>query len=515
LSAPDRIHDRRWFILGVLSLSLVIIGIDNTILNIALPTLQRAFDATASELQWMVDAYILVFAGLLLTMGSLGDRFGRARALALGLVVFGLGSVMAATAGSAGGLVAARAVMGIGGALIMPATLSIIVEVFPREERGQAIAVWAAVAGLGIGLGPLLGGVLLEHFFWGSVFLVNVPIVAVALGLGAFVVPDSRDPATPPVDWRGALLSMMAITSLVFAIIEAPSRGWTDVAIAGAFLLAALLGGAFVAWERRVAHPMLDLAFFRDRRFSGGIAAISVAFFALFGAVFLLPQYLQFVQGYSPLEAGVRVVPIAVGLAAGAGGSARLVERLGTTRVVASALVGLGAVLASLTLWSVDTPYPWVGLTLVALAFAMGNVMAPATDSVMGAVPEARAGVGSAMNDVTRQVGGALGVAVIGSVLNAVYTAQMTDVVAALPPVAAAAASDSVGAASRIAARIGGPTGATLAQAANGAFVAGLGIAVLVGAGVALLGATLAWRFLPAAARRPSPADSEETTSVT
>lgn len=496
-STQGAVYRRRWWTLGVLSLSLVIIGLDNTILNVAIPTLQREFGATATSLQWMVDAYILVFAGLLLTMGSLGDRFGRRRALQVGLVLFGLSSLYAAYAGSSGQLIAARALMGIGGALIMPSTLSIITHVFPREERGKAIGIWAAVAGIGIGLGPVTGGFLLEHFWWGSVFLINIPIVVFALVAGLFLVPESRDPHPKPLDIPGAFLSISAVTLLVYTIIEAPVRGWTDGLVIVGFAIGATLVAAFVYQELRTEHPMLNLAFFKNLRFSAGAGAISIGFFALFGMVFGMTQFLQFVQGYTPLVAGVRMVPIALGMATGAGLSHRLVTRLGSNKVVAMGLVVLACIFVTISLWQPDTNYWVVGVTFYFLAFGMGNVMAPSTDSVMGAVPEANAGIASAMNDVTRQVAGAFGVAVIGSVMNTVYSGRMQEAVAGLQPAAAEAAGDSVGAASKIASQLPGETGSRLLDAAAVAFTDALGTAVLVAAGVAIVGAVLVAKFMP------------------
>jgi EmrB/QacA subfamily drug resistance transporter len=491
-------YRRRWWTLAVLSLSLLIIGLDNTVLNVALPTLQREFGASATQLQWMVDSYVVVFAGLLLTFGALGDRFGRGKALQAGLLIFGGASLWAAYAASAESLIAARAVMGIGGAFIMPATLSILTDVFPREERGRAIAIWTGVAGLGVGLGPLLGGALLEWFWWGSVFLINVPIVVIALVTGFWLVPDSRDPRHVSLDLPGALLSISTVSLLVYAIIEAPGHGWIDPRTLGIFAVALLLGGAFFWWERRTEHPMLNLDFFRNRRFSLGAAAIGLTFFALFGVIFAFTQYLQFVKGYTALEAGVRLIPLAFGIMAGAGNSHRLVHRLGTTKVVMIGMLLVSAVLASFFLWGVDTPYWVVGLTVFFLAFGMGNVMAPSTDAVMGAVPEEQAGVGSAMNDVVRQVGGAFGVAIIGSVINSVYSDRMTDATAGLPSQAAGPAGDSVGAALAVSAQLGGEAGNVLTAAAQGAFVDAMGIAALIAAGVALVGALLVRRFMPA-----------------
>jgi EmrB/QacA subfamily drug resistance transporter len=503
MSASDptidpRIHARRWAILGVLSLSLVIIGLDNTVLNVALPTLQRTFSATAAELQWMVDAYVLVFAGLLLTMGALGDRFGRARALQIGLIVFAVSSVAATFSTEAVHLIVARIAMGIGGALIMPSTLSIIANVFPREERTKAITIWAGVSGLGVGLGPLVGGVLIENFSWGSVFLINVPIALIALALGVILVPESRDPSGARLDLPGAVLSIAAVTALVYAIIEAPGTGWTDPLILGSFGVAAALGVAFAVRETHTEAPMLDLALFRNPRFTAGAGAIALTFFALFGMIFGLTQYLQFVLGKSALEAGALMVTLAVGIPVGARISLKAGQHAGTNRVIGGALVGLTLVLLSITRWTPTTDAWVVSATLFVLAICLANVMAPATSAVMGAVPEAKAGVGSAMNDLLRQMGGALGVAIIGSVMNTAYRDRMADALAGLPATAAQAAGDSVGAAVAVAARVGGPAGDTLASVARAAFVDALGLAAVVAAAIAIGTAVLIGRTMPA-----------------
>ena len=497
-AAQSKAYQRRWWMLAVLSLSLVIIGMDNTILNVTLPTLQRTFNASAASLQWMVDAYVLVFAGLLLTMGALGDRFGRAKALRVGLLVFVAACLAASYSKSEGQLIAARAIMGIGGALIMPATLSIITTVFPREERGRAIGIWAGMAAVGIGTGPMVGGLLLAHFWWGSVFLVNAPIVAVALVAGAFVVPDSSDPSRTALDIPGALLSMAAVSVLVYAIIEAPARGWTDIFVVGGFIGALVLGLAFVYRELTARHPMLEMGFFKNPRFSAGAGAIGIAFFCLFGLVFGFTQYLQFVHGYTALQAGVRTAPVALGLMIGASNSHRLVRRLGTKKVVAGALLLLAGVLASINLWSIDTAYWAILIPLVFMAFGMGNIMAPATEAVMGAVPLAKAGVGSAMNDVTRQVAGAIGVAVVGSVMNSIYSAKMAGYVAGLPASQANVIKNSVGGALQTSASLPPEVRLATIHAARVAFTDAYGLALLIGAGVAVIGALLVLRFMPA-----------------
>jgi EmrB/QacA subfamily drug resistance transporter len=501
-------YARRWKTLAVLSLALLVIGLDNTILNVALPSLQQHFHASSSTLQWIVDAYLLVFAGLLLTMGTLGDRFGRKRALQAGLVLFGGASLAVLVVGSANGLIAVRAAMGVGGALIMPATLSILTNVFPREERGKAIGIWAGMASMGIGLGPLMGGLLLEYFDWTAVFLLNVPVVVVALAAGAVLVPDSRDPEPGAFDLVGAVLSIAALLALVYGVIEAPDKGWTSTLILGCFSAAAALATAFVRWELRTAEPMLNLSFFRNPRFSIASAGISLAFFALFGSIFALTQFLQDAKGYSALEAGAAMTPLAAGLVIGAVSGMRLSARFGTTRIVAAGLLTLGGLLGASVLWSADMPYWPLGLWFFAVAVSMGWVTGPATDSVMGAVPEEKSGVASAMNDVTRQVAGALGTAVIGSLITSLYASRLTDSVASLPVGAQTVAKDSIGQANAVAAHLPVDQAGRLTHAAADAFTEAMAIGFTVAGGVAVLAAIVVKLWLPARhraapARRP------------
>jgi EmrB/QacA subfamily drug resistance transporter len=505
----SELYERRWWALIVLCLSLVIIGMDNTILNVALPTLARELQATASELQWIVDAYVLVFAGLLLTMGALGDRFGRKLALNIGLLVFVAGSVASAFAGSAGILIASRATMGIGGALIMPSTLSIITNIFPPKERGRAIGIWAGVAGFGIILGPVIGGWLLEHFWWGSVFLVNVPVVVVAIAAGYRLVPESKDPNATPLDPVGAGLSIAALVTLVYGIIEAPDRGWTDGPILGLFAAGVVLGALFIWWERRAEHPMLRLEFFRNPRFSAGATAITMVFFALFGSVFLLTQYLQFVLVYTPLEAGLRLLPVAA-LIVAAPTSARLAEKIGTKLVVAAGLFTVAIALFLLSSVEANSGYGIVAASVAILGAGMGLTMAPATESIMGSLPLAKAGVGSAMNDTTRMVGGALGVAVLGSVMASSYASAIVPALSGLPAQAAGAAGNSIGGASLVAVQLGS-AGRALLNASRSAYVEAMGSALLIAVGVAALGAVLVLLFLPAHGKdRHEPAPAEE-----
>jgi EmrB/QacA subfamily drug resistance transporter len=504
-SAPpvDRVHQQRWWTLAVLCLTLVLISIDNTILNVAIPTLAREFDATASQLQWIVDSYVLVFAGLLLTAGFLGDKFGRRGALMWGMAIFGVGSVAASMAGSASQLIACRALMGVGGALIMPATLSILTNTFrdPRE-RGKAIAIWAGCSGLGVALGPVTGGWLLERFSWGSVFLVNLPVLLLAIIGCLVVVPTSRDADAPRLDLGGAALSMAGLTALLWAIIEAPEHGWTSPRSLVAFAMAAGVLALFGIYESRHPAPMLNLAFFRNPRFSAASSAVTLTFFALFGSLFLVTQYMQSVMGYTALQSGVRYLPLAATLLVVSPMSAKLAHRFGSKVVVSSGLAAVATGLLLMLRLEADTGYAPVLLSMVVLAFGMGLTMAPATESIMGSLPPAQAGVGSAVNDTTREVGGALGVAVLGSVLSSVFGSRMVDVLdgGELPDEARHVAEHSVTGAVTVAHELGGAPGAALAEAAKAAFVDGLHTTSVVAAAVALVGSLIALVMLPARA---------------
>ncbi len=501
------IHRRRWSTLAVLCVSLLVIGIDNTILNVALPTLVEDLHATASQQQWIVDTYVLVFASLLLTAGMLADRFGRRGVLQAGLVVFGLGSAAAAFAGSSGALIAARAVMGIGGAAIMPATLSILTNVFTdAQERARAIGVWAGVAGLGIAIGPVTGGWLLEHFWWGSVFLVNLPIVVIAVLAGQVLVPTSRDPAPRRLDPAGTVLSFVGLAGVLYGIIEAPSQGWTHGSVVAAFGVGLAMLATFVAWELRSDHPVLDMHFFQNPRFSAASLAITLVFFALFGTIFFLTQYLQFVLGYGTLRAGLAIAPIALALMISAPVAPALTARIGTKAMVATGLAVVAGGLVILSTAQVDSGYALVLATIMVLGIGMGLAMAPATDSIMGSLPREKAGVGSAVNDTTRMVGGSLGVAVLGSLLSAGYHATIdgSAAIAKLPPAAAATAHDSLGGAVQVAARLGGTGGQSLLNDATQAFVDAMSHAVLAGATVALVGGLIALIWLPARATTPT-----------
>jgi len=502
------VYARRWWTLAVLCLSLLVIGLDNTILNVALPTLVRDLHASQSQLQWIVDAYTIVFASLLLTAGSLGDRFGRKRALSVGLVLFGAGSAFAAFSGSASLLILARGAAGVGGALIMPATLSILTNVFPAEERGRAIGIWAGMSAIGIVAGPTAGGWLLQHFWWGSVFLINVPVVAAALVAGHFLVPESRDPAARRLDPNGTVLSAVGLVGLLYGIIEAPTHGWQDPAVLAAFAVAALFLSAFVVWELRTDHPMLDVRFFDNARFSAASVSITLVFFAMFGVLFFLTQYLQVVLGYSAFKAGLSFLPVAVAMMIAAPNSARLTARFGTKVVVTAGMVIVAGSLVLLSGATVSSGYALVATVLGLLGLGMAIAMAPATESIMGSLPPERAGVGSAVNDTTREVGGALGVAVLGSLTNAAYRAHMgsSAAAAALPPAARAAVRAGVGNAVAVAQQLPGRAGVALAADARVAFVHAMSSTVRVGAVVALAGAVVAALWLPAHGATPATA---------
>ncbi|MCH7652806.1 MAG: MFS transporter, partial [Chloroflexi bacterium] len=431
-------------------------------------------------------------------MGGLSDRFGRARMLRYGLAVFALSSVGAALAQSPAQLIGARAIMGVGGAMMMPATLAIIVNVFEKEETPKAIAIWAMMAGIGVALGPIVGGVLLKYFYWGSVFLVNVPIAGIAIIASLFLVPDSRDPESRPLDIPGALLSMGAVGALMLAIIEGPQWGAASPQLAITVATAVVLGLGFVLRERQAAYPLLDLALFRLPRFSTGAAAVSLAFFSMVGFIFGFTQYLQFVQGHTPLAAGIRFLPMAGGFMFGAIASEELVRRFGTTRVVVTGLVIMTAAMPLVLLWETDTSYLVVGPIGAMIALGIGLVFAPAAEAVMGAVDAAKAGVGSAMNDVTQMLAGALSIGVVGSVMYAIYAARLGNAAASLPAEAREVVRDSIGAAIQLAASLPPAEALALSAAAKSAFTDALGLAVLIGAVLSLVGVLIVARFMPA-----------------
>jgi MFS transporter, DHA2 family, multidrug resistance protein len=501
MAPPKGPHDPiRWVTLGVLCMSLMIISVDSTILNVALPTLARDLHASTSDLQWIVDAYVLVFAGLLLVGGSLGDRFGRRGVLSIGLVIFGASSAAAAFTSDPAQLIACRAVMGAGAALIMPATLSILINVFTEpKERGRAIGIWGGFSAIGLVVGPIAGGILLEHFWWGSVFLVNVPITAAAVVLGRLFVPTSRDPSNPKLDPVGALLSIVGLALLLWSIIGAPDRGWGDPATLLGVVISVGTLAAFALWERHSDHPMLDVRFFQNPRFTAASLAVTSAFFAISGSLFLVTQLLQSVMGYDALEAGVRLVPFALVIGIGAPLSPRLVERIGTKIVAAGGLFVMVGAMFLFTTVSVDSTYLVIFAALVVLASGIALTMPTSTESIMGSLPRAKAGVGSAVNDATRQTGGALAIAVMGSVLSWGYQSHLDAVPGVKAPVLASAR-ESVATAVQAGGRLGGVAGTRLVDEAQQAFVSGFRLSFVVAACVLFGGALVALFYLPARA---------------
>jgi len=511
-------------ILVALLLAAFLVNLDTTMVNVALPAMVRQLHATTTQLQWVVDAYNLVFAALLLTFGSLSDRFGRKGMLLAGLAVVGAASLAGGFTTTPAQLIVARAVMGLGAAMTFPATLSLISNVFTeRRERARAIGLWGAIGGVAIAMGPIVGGWLLEHYNWASIFFAMVPVAAAAAILVALAVPPSRDLAAAAVDVPGLVLSSAAMALLVFTIIEAPTYGWTAARTVAGFATAAVLLAGFIVRERRAAHPMLDVRLFRNMRFSAASGAVTVSFFTLFGFIFLITQYFQFVRGYTPLETGVRLLPVAASVAAGSVAGTQLAVRAGTKLVVTTglaAMAGMYGWVAATT--SATLSYGVIAAQMVVYGLGLGLTSAPATESIMGAISRAKAGVGSAVNDSTRLVGGTLGVAVIGSVYASIYASRLTATMpAAVPGRAAAIAHQSIGAAYAAAGKIAALGHPALAQAlhlaATNAFLRGLTTGALVAGGVAALGAALAALFLPAQpAQLTSPAQpADQPTQAT
>jgi EmrB/QacA subfamily drug resistance transporter len=497
------VYERRWRILAVLCTSLMIVIIGNTALNVALPTLARELDASTTDLQWMVDAYSLVFAGLLFTAGTIGDRFGRKGTLQVGLGLFMAGTLAATVATSSTMLIGARGLMGLAAAFVMPSTLSILANVFPPHERPRAIAVWAGISGGGAAVGPVASGFLLEHFWWGSVFLVNVPVIVLSIVAGRILLPTSRDPEQPPIDVPGAVLSILGLGTLVYAIIEAPHEGFTSSRTLGLAAAAAVFLGLFVLRELRTDHPMLDLRFFRDRRFTVASGGMTLIFFAMFGTFFLTSQYLQLVLGYTALESGLFQLPMAAVMMGLSPQVPKLVNRFGVARVVPT---GLGTVAVGLLLFStmgVDSTIWLMYGPIMCLAAGMALTMTPLTTLIMSAVPMGKAGVGSAMNDTTRELGGALGVAVLGSLVTSTYTSSIGDAVRGLSGTDRSVAESGLVGAFNVARSLGDDGGA-LIGAAKQAFVDGLGTAAIAGSLVVAAAAIISARTLP---RHHVPAD--------
>ena len=508
-------HPRRWWALAIIDLCLLAVTMDNTILNVALPTIARDLSATGSQLQWIVDAYIVVFAGLLLISGTLGDRLGRRKLLLAGLSVFGVASMATVLVTTPDQLILIRGLMGLGGALLMPATLSLITNLFSETERPRAIATWAAVSGVGMVLGPIVGGALLEVFNWNAIFLANVPIVLIGLTGTLFLIPESRDENPDRLDPVGAALSVAGLATLVFGIIEAPGAGWTapDTFMRVGSGLGLIL--VFALWELHNSAPMFDIRLFARPAFGATSLAETVAHFALVGGTFALTQYLQFVWGQRPLAAGISMLPVAFGVVLGSVIAARLLPRIGGKYLIAAGISGISISLLLISRLAVDSPYLAFAAVLAFMSLGMGLAMAPATDLIMGAVDKARSGVGSATNDAIRELGSALGVAVFGSIVSSRYRdvlsgpiAGLPGGVASLPPAVGGAVRDSIGSATVAVGNLPGETATAVLGAARQAFVSGMSTAALVAAAVSAVGTVVVLLWMPG--RERSAADQVE-----
>jgi len=508
---------RKWIILSVLIVSLVAIVLDNTVLNVALKTISEpgaGLGASQSQLEWAINSYTLVFAGLLFTFGVIGDRIGRKRMLTIGLTLFGLASLLSSYAQTPAELIWARAAMGLGGAAVMPQTLSIITNTFDPAERPRAIGIWASAVGAAIAIGPVTGGLLLDHFWWGSVFLINVPLTAVGVIAIMLAVPESKSPAPGRVDIVGVLLSIAGLVLLVYGIIRGGELGsWLHGAVLGPIAAGLAVLTVFCWHESRTAYPSLDVRLFRDPRLSAAAAAIALNFFAMTGVYFFMSFYLQNVRGFSPLHAGLLTTPVAVGQLATASRSARLVRRFGAKVVAASGLAVVTAALIGYHSLGVGTPIGALEAIFLAQGVGVGIVMPTATESVMSVVPRERGGAGSAITNTSRQVAVALGVAVLGSILAQAYRGRLTPALGVLPPGARAAATQSVAATQAAASRLG-PAGARLLAAADRSFVQAMHVTTLIAAAIAALGAALIAMWMPgrgaagaqgASAEQPAP----------
>lgn len=505
----SRYFARRWVGLWFIGISVIVISLDNTIMNVALPSIARELNAGTTELQWVVDGYVLVFAALLLTMGTLGDRIGRKRALQIGLTLFGVGSLAAALANDIGVLTGARMFLGVAGALMFPATLSIISATFPREERPQAIATWASLFALGVGIGPVLGGFLVQNFSWHAIFLINLPVIAIALIGGQVYLGETREPNAPPPDVIGSILSIAGLFALIYGIIEAGVLGWGDsrvlLALAAAFGILAL----FAVWESRIPNPMLPVAFFRNPAFTGANVTLTLVSFSLFGAVFYIPQFLQSVLGYPAFTAGLMILPLAISLTVASSNSAKVSRRLGTKRTVVLGvfLTGSSFLVQSL-LYTINTEYfPLVLIAQIFQAGGMGLAISPATNAIMSSVPVTKAGVGSAMNDTTRQIGGALGIAVLGAIGTSIYLNGVAPLAGVLPPDVFERVSAGLQTAINPAtlAALDPALVESVTLTARTAFMNGIKQAFLIAALVMYASAAFAWFVLPDVVKREVP----------
>ncbi len=498
-AVPHTIGRQRWWALAALTLAVLTIGFDITIMNVALPTMDTALSAGTDGLQWIVNSYILVFAGLMLPIGAIADRFGRRRLLLIGLAIFAAASLAAAWADSTGAVIAARAVLGLGAAVIMPSTLATIAVLFEPAERGKALSVVVMGMGAGVPLGPIIGGFLLDHFWWGSIFLVNVPIVLAAMVAIAVLLKESRNPAPARADLVGAVLSITGLLAFVYGVIEAPDRGWGDGLVVSALTGGVALLAMFVWWELRVPQPMIDLHLFRNRQFTWGNINATVSSFALFGLLFVVPLHIQFVLGHDAFDTGVRLLPMIGGFVVGVGAGTRVAGRIGHKLPVAAGLLltGIGLSIGAFT--DPTSGFGFLAVWSVLVGLGIGSALTPSMDAVLAVLPPERSGSGTAITMTLRQAGGALGVALLGSVLAQVYTNAVD--VTGLPPAAAATAHDSIAGAIGVATRAGLPG---LIQDAQSAYVDGMNAVLTICAAITVVGALLTVAFMPSRTRVPA-----------
>jgi EmrB/QacA subfamily drug resistance transporter len=494
-------HEKRWYILGVMCIVLFIISIDNTVLNLALPSIAKGFKATASQLQWVVDAYTLIFASLLITTGTIGDRYGRKRSLIIGLALFGCGSLGAALSTSIIMLICFRAFLGLAGALVMPSTLSILIDVFKDgKERARAIAFWSSIFSIGAGIGPLIGGFLINSYHWSSVFYLNLPIVTIGIIGGVLLTPESSDPATPKPDLPGVLLSIIGLISLVYGMIRAGESGWTSAPVLLTFGIAAIFLTAFIWWENHSTNPMLPLVFFKNMSFTGANAGLTISAFAMMGSIYFFSQFFQSVQGYSPIMAAICQLPMSITVFVATMGSVRVNRKMGTKFTMSMGLLlsGCGLFLFS-QIAAIDAPYFLVLVALILLGWGIGFTMSPATSSIMNSLPPNRAGIGSAMNDTTRQLGGALGIAVLGSLMNGTYRVEVNQLLGTTGISASMMEliRGSVQNANLVAQQLGGNLSTVIVIVSSQAFVDGMREALFIGCIAMLAAAITAWSILP------------------
>ena len=490
----------RWFGLAALTVSGLVLGLDITILITALPTLSAKLSATTDQLQWMSAAYTLSLAGFMLPAGVLGDRFGRKRLLLIGLITFGVSSVIASQMTSANGLILMRVVMGASGAIVLPLVTSILPSMFAQDERQLAIGLSGAGAFIGLPLGPLVAGWLLTHYDWGSIFLINAPVVVIAVVGSWLFIPESKDPNPKRLDWIGALLEMVGVTGIVYGIIEEPVRGWTDVQVAGPILAGAVLIAAFVVWQFRATAPLVDLNLFRNRRFALSTVAFTIVGFAMTGVLFVLSPYLQVVQGNDAQGTGLRLLPLIAAMMVGAAGSAWLSKRLGSKVMVSGGMLGIAAGMLLLSRADVDSGFGLVAIALAIIGLSIALTMIPALDAILGALPAGETGAGSALTRAIQNVGASLGVAVMGSILNSAYQAHLSGQLDGFPAAARTAAQTSVAVAAAVARHLPASLGNQLLRSAETAYSQGMSEVLLVTAGLLVVGALSMALFLPARA---------------